>query len=111
MNKNQELNFYKNIFIDKIKGSAMKSKENNQDIQTIIIPKTLESEFNFLRFPFFDLSNNSKRDRLEIKEIIVSEEGEKMEIYWKVSRDIDTTFPGIFDKDVHRTIEQILNKL
>jgi hypothetical protein len=68
----------------------------------------VRSEVNFLRYPFFVLTT---RDIHKIDRIEYEEEREDSLIYWKVSRNIDHTIPGPFDKRVYRAIEEILDKL
>jgi len=83
------------------------SKQLNLDLD---IPKTLRSEFNFLKFPFFDLAKNSRREKIEIEEEVRTREGWGR-VYWKVARSIDRHFPGDFEKRLHRAVEQILNAM
>ncbi len=70
----------------------------------------LRSEVNFLRYPLFALTTRDLRkiDRIEYREVR-EEAGEQRSIYWKVSRNIDDTIPGPFDKRVFRAIEEILD--
>lgn len=74
----------------------------------LAIPKTLRAEFNFLKFPFFDLAKNSQREKIEIEEEVRTSEGWGR-VYWKVARSVDRNFPGDFEKRIHRAVEQILN--
>lgn len=92
---------------DKKKEKKLKKIYREQDLS---ITETLRSEFHLLKFPFFDLSPRaSKKDRIEIREIEETEEG-KIEILWKVSRNIDANFPASFARKIHKEIvEKILN--
>lgn len=74
------------------------------------ISKTLRSEFHFLRFPFFDLSpRSSKKDRIEIKEIKETEEG-NINIWWKVIRGLDNNLPSSFARKIHKeVVEKTIN--
>ena len=76
------------------------------------ISKTLRSEFHFLRFPFFDLSpRSSKKDRIEIKEIKETEEG-NINIWWKVIRGLDNNLPSSFARKIHKeVVEKAINDL
>jgi len=74
----------------------------------LAIPQTLRTEFNFLKYPFFDLSGDSKRAKIEINESVVTDEG-AFRILWRVSRNVESRFPGDFEKRVHRAVEQIIN--
>ena len=91
-----------------------KPKQTELDIiekeKQLIIPKILRTEFNFLKYPFFDLSKTSKRDRIEIKENIESSEG-RAELVWKVTKNVEFGFPSAFDKKLHRAVEQIVDKM
>ena len=96
----------------------MKAQEDNLDtsIQLEIdqlpteleVPKTLRTEYNFMKFPFFDLARNSKREEIKIEETVRTDEGE-MQMLWWVTRDIKSQFPGDFEKRLHRAVEQIIN--
>lgn len=72
------------------------------------IPKILRTEFNFLKFPFFDLAKDSQREKIKIEEWIETGEG-KFHILWLVTRSIEGRFPGDFEKRLHRAIEQVIN--
>lgn len=68
----------------------------------------VRSEVNFLRYPFFVLTT---RDIKRIDRIEYEEDRNNTFVYWKVSRNIDHTIPGPFDKRVYRAIEEILDKI
>jgi hypothetical protein len=68
----------------------------------------VRSEVNFLRYPFFVLTT---RDIHKIDRIEYQEERDDSAVHWKVSRNIDHTIPGPFDKRVYRAIEEIIDKL
>jgi hypothetical protein len=68
----------------------------------------IRSEVNFLRYPFFVLTT---RDIHKIDRIEYQEERDDSAVYWKVSRNIDHTIPGPFDKRVYRAIEEVIDKL
>ena len=90
-----------------------KSPKSTQLVEQEIeqaVPNILRSEFNFLKYPFFDLTKSSKRDKIEVSEII-ERDGGKAEILWKVLRTVEYGFPSAFDKKVHRAVEQIINQL
>ena len=74
------------------------------------IPQTFRTEYNFVKFPFFDLAKDSKREEIKIEETKRTQDGE-MKILWWVTRDIKNQFPGDFEKRLHRAIEQIINTL
>lgn len=74
----------------------------------LAIPRTLRTEFNFLKYPFFDLAGDSKRTKIEIAESVVTSEG-TFRILWRVTRNAESKFPGDFEKRVHRAVEQIIN--
>jgi hypothetical protein len=108
-----------NITNDKKKLEANKDKEsaeehpivvvnNNKDIA---VPNILRSDMNFLKYPFFDLTKTSKRDKIEIKEKIKNDKGEEIVVTWKVTRPLDYSFPSAFDKKVDKVIEKAVNDL
>ena len=72
------------------------------------VPRTLRTELNFLKFPFFDLAKNSARENIKIEEWVETKEG-TFHIYWLVERNVSSQFPGDFEKRLHRAIEQIIN--
>ena len=94
MNQDQEFRALKEFFglskkskrIQKLEKSGMKDKNKmvKKEKSELLIPKVLRTEFNFLKYPFFDLSTTSKRDVLEIRENVKSDEG-KADIFWEVS--------------------------
>lgn len=104
--------FLKQIFLNENK-EEMKDKNKIEVIKkstSLDIPKTFKSEFHFLKFPFFDLSPRaSKKDKIEIKEKEITEEGE-IEVLWKVVRGLERDFPSILARRIHKeVIEKILN--
>lgn len=74
------------------------------------IPRTLRTEFNFLKFPFFDLTKDKKRTKIEIHEKVPTPQGD-YEMLWKVTRGAESDFPGAFEKRLHRAVEQIINEM
>jgi len=120
MNQDQEFDILKEIFglngenkrVNKSESDGMSDKDKlaKKEKKELLLPKVLRTEFNFLKYPFFDLSTTSKRDILEIRENIQSQDG-KADIFWKVSRPLENSFPGAFDKKLHRAIEHIVNRL
>ncbi len=101
-----------------IKNRKMQKQENHNDSNIQVglngleieleVPKTLRTEYNFIKFPFFDLAKDSKREEIKIEETVKTKEGE-MHVLWWVTRDIKSRFPGDFEKRLHRAIEQIIN--
>ena len=76
----------------------------------IDLPKIINSEVNLLVFPFFVLERKSKKLETEYKDI-VKREGQKLEIVWNVSANPKYGYPGPFDREVHKVIEQILSEI
>lgn len=72
----------------------------------------LRAEVNLLVFPFFALHNRevSRRKKTEFR-TIARRGDERLEIMWKVTANTEYGYPGPFDKQVHRAIEQILNEM
>lgn len=76
------------------------------------LPQRLRAEFNFIKFPFFDLYRHSKRDTVEVVDELVLPDGGQQKTLWKVSRLVDSKFPGALAKRVHReVIERIVSQL
>ena len=81
-------------------------KKNNK----IDLPKIINSEVNFLNFPFFALERKNKKLETEYKKI--DERGnQKIEIIWNVSANPKYGYPGPFDREVHKAIEQIVSEI
>lgn len=72
------------------------------------IPRILRTEFNFVKFPFFDLAKNSTREEIKIEETTAATEG-TLKTLWQVTRNVKGQFPGDFEKKVHRAVEQVIN--
>lgn len=125
---NPRFNLLKKFFKDKEKSDAQEKEETlMKDIEKeekgkcielrpkekeIDLHKTFRSEFHFLKFPFFDLCPRlSQKDKIEIKEVEETEEG-KIEIIWRVSRNIESRFPSSFARKLHKeVVEKTLNNL
>jgi len=79
-------------------------KNNNE----IILPEIIKSEVNLLLLPFFTLERKDKRLKIEV-------EGKGKipgtKIFWKVSADSEYGYPGPFDREVHKAIEQIVSEI
>ena len=81
-------------------------KKNNK----IDLPKIINTEVNLLIFPFFVLERKSKKLETEYKDI-VKRGNEKIEIIWNVSANTKYGYPGLFDREVHKVIEQIISEI
>ncbi len=81
-------------------------KVNNK----IDLPKIINTEVNLLIFPFFVLERKSKKLETEYKDI-VKRGNEKIEIIWNVSANTKYGYPGLFDREVHKVIEQIISEI
>jgi len=81
-------------------------KNNNK----IILPKIIKSEVNLLVFPFFALERKDKRLKTEYREITKREDPKKEKI-WNVSANPEYGYPGPFDREVHKSIEQIISEI
>ncbi len=82
--------------------------KNNED--KIILPEIIKSETNLLVLPFFALERKDKRLKTEYKEIGKGENQGK-EISWSVSANPEYGYPGPFDREVHKAIEQIITEI
>jgi len=81
--------------------------ENKKEID---FPKIINSEVNLLVFPFFVLERKNKNLETEYRET-VKREDQKIEIIWNVSANPKYGYPGPFDREVHKVIEQILSEI
>ncbi len=71
----------------------------------------VRSEVNLLVFPFFALTTKGLRRRLRTEfRAIAERDGERVEILWNVSANPEYGYPGLFDRQVHRAIEQIITE-
>jgi len=79
-------------------------KKNNE----ISLPEIIKSEVNLLLLPFFALERKDKRLKIEV-------EGKGKipgtKVFWKVSADPEYGYPGPFDREVHKAIEQIISEI
>ena len=65
-----------------------------------------------LVFPFFALTTKGLRKRLETEFRAVAErDGQKVELLWNVSANPKYGYPGLFDREVHRAVEQIITEI
>ena len=72
----------------------------------------LRAEVNLLVFPFFALHNREVKRRKKTEFRTVARRGnQRVEILWKVTANTEYGYPGPFDKQVHRALEQILNEM
>ncbi|MDD5013880.1 MAG: replication initiator protein A [Atribacterota bacterium] len=81
-------------------------KINNE----ISLPKIINTEVNLLIFPFFILERKSNKLETEYKDI-VKRGNNKIEIIWNVSANAKYGYPGLFDREVHKVIEQIISEI
>ncbi|MDD5014706.1 MAG: replication initiator protein A [Atribacterota bacterium] len=83
-------------------------KNNNE----IILPKIIKSEVNLLVLPFFALERKDKRLKTEYRDRDIDKRGDqKKEIVWNVSANSEYGYPGPFDREVHKVIEQIATEI
>ena len=83
------------------------SIENNNEIS---LPEIIKSEVNLLVLPFFALERKDKRLKTEYKKI--DKKGDpKKEKVWNVSANPEYGYPGPFDREVHKAIEQIISEI
>ena len=81
-------------------------KKNNE----ITLPEIINSETNLLVLPFFALERKDKRLKTEYKEIDKRGDQRK-EATWSVSANPEYGYPGPFDREVHKAIEQIVTEI
>ncbi|MFQ5903658.1 MAG: hypothetical protein ACE5JO_08205 [Candidatus Binatia bacterium] len=86
-----------------------REREKNSKAQPAL--QLVRSEVNFLVYPFFCLDNRWHQDRLEIAYHRTLNRGEgREEISWQVIAHPRFGFPGPFDLELHKAIEEIINE-
>ena len=80
--------------------------------QSLPLSDTIKSEVNFLVFPFFALSRKGLRNKTvtEYREVVKRGE-EQLELIWNVSANPKYGYPGPFDRNVYKAIEQIISEI
>lgn len=78
----------------------------------MMLPEIINSEVNLLVFPFFALTRSSlkRKTKTEYRDII-ERNGKKLQIVWKVTSNAEYGYPGLFDREVHKVVEQIITRL
>ncbi|KUK85811.1 MAG: hypothetical protein XE03_1884 [candidate division TA06 bacterium 34_109] len=62
--------------------------------------------------PFFALSTKGLKKKVETEyRDIVIRDGKRIEIFWQVSSNSEYGYPGLFDREVHKVIEQIITEI
>jgi len=80
--------------------------------EEIPISEVIRSEVNLLTLPFFTLWDNDVKRRTKTEYRAVITKGmQKLEIAWIVFSSSGFGYPGPFDREVHKAIEQIINEL
>jgi len=92
--------------------SAEESEKPSGRQEGALLPKTIRSEVNFLVFPFFALWDKDVRKKTvtEYKTVVIRG-AQKLEVAWTVSSNPRYGYPGPFDREVHKAIEQIISEL
>jgi len=82
-----------------------------RESEELNLPKVINSEVNLLVFPFFALSTKGLKKKLETEyRDMVKRGNQKIEILWNVSANPKYGYPGFFDRNVHKVIEQIITQ-
>ncbi|MBA7561178.1 hypothetical protein ES695_16305 [Candidatus Atribacteria bacterium 1244-E10-H5-B2] len=90
------------------KSNEISIKKNKK----ISLPKIIESEVNLLELPFFALNRKNLSKKLETEYRSIRKRGDqKKEIVWNVSANPKYGYPGPFDREVHKAIEQIISEI
>lgn len=72
----------------------------------------IRSEVNLLVFPFFALTTKGLKRKQESEfRAVVERDGERVELIWNVSANPKYGYPGLFDRQVHHAIEQIITEM
>lgn len=88
------------------------TKRKNLQEELIQVPQMVKSEVNLITLPFFALRDNDVKERTETEyKVLVERDKQKLEIQWKVTSTPQYGYPGPFDREVHKAIEQIISEL
>lgn len=88
------------------------TKVEKPEVTDLIPLEFIRSEVNLLILPFFALTTKGLKNRLRTEFRAVAErEGERIEILWNVSANPEYGYPGLFDRQVHRAVEQIITEI
>ena len=78
----------------------------------VLIPEIIRSEVNLLCLPFFALSTKGLRSKLKTEYRMTLKQGrKKLSILWQVVANPEHGYPGPFDKEVHKAVEQIISEM
>lgn len=92
----------------------MKEKvRNNEAAAAEPAPRLVRSEVNFLVYPFFQVYSDKRwhRNQLKIEYHRTLDRGEgREEVSWRVMAHPEYGFPGPFDWELHKAIEEIINE-
>ena len=84
-------------------------EENKKEID---FPQIINSEVNLLVFPFFALSTKGLRKKTKtVYQEIIKKEDKKINILWKVTSNPEYGYPGLFDREIYKAIEQIITEI
>jgi len=94
------------------KNSEIIKNNKKEKDRYLVLPEIINSEVNLLVFPFFALTRSDlkRKTKTEYKDII-ERDGKKLQIIWKVTSNSEYGYPGLFDREVHKVIEQIITRL
>jgi len=80
--------------------------------QELLIPEFIKAEVNFLMFPFFALSKKGLRQKIQTEyRDIIRKDNQRLEISWQVTANVKYGYPSPFDREVHKVIEQIIDRI
>jgi len=83
-------------------------KDNNE----IILSKIIKPELNLLELPFFALNRKNLSKKLKTEYRAIRKRGDhREEISWSVLANSEYGYPGPFDREVHKAIEQIISEI
>ncbi|MEA1965633.1 MAG: replication initiator protein A [Candidatus Aerophobetes bacterium] len=65
-----------------------------------------------MMFPFFALSKKGLRQKLQAEyKDIIRKDNQQLEISWQVTANVKYGYPGPFDREAHKVIEQIIDRI
>ena len=74
-------------------------------------PAIVKTEVNFANLPFFALSRQDAKKKIEVRYTAkIERDGKTLEVLWSVTPNVRYGYPGPFDRKVHKAIECIIGE-
>ncbi|RXG64483.1 hypothetical protein ES695_12360, partial [Candidatus Atribacteria bacterium 1244-E10-H5-B2] len=90
------------------KSQEVSIKKNDE----IILSKIIKPELNLLELPFFALNRKNLSKKLKTEYRSIRKRGDhREEVSWSVLANSEYGYPGPFDREVHKAVEQIISEI